>query len=198
MAGGHVPADRTTHIADPVPDVHRDPFFGDAVVVFICAVVKFSDRGDLVSVGGQAVPPAGSFVAHIGMGVVPVPCLMAIAPGEEVGARGHADREIAVGVVEAHPIGGQPVQIGGLDLWVPVAAGHAARVFVRHDDQQVHWLHGNAFRVRSSGDPRGRGNCPARGNNPANSLTSPQAAAGNRRPPRRPSAGSRPRRTRPG
>src|SRR4051812_29656613 len=57
--------------------------------------------------------------------------------GEEGGPAGGADRVGAVGAGEAHPFLGQAVEVGGLDLPVPITPEGPGAVVIREDHHNV-------------------------------------------------------------
>src|SRR6185436_319980 len=101
----------------------------------------------------QAVAPARR-LAVVRDRVVPAAVLMYVLDGGERGARGHADRAVGIRGREAGATRCELVEIGRLDLRVPIAAGHALVVLVRQDDDQVGRFH-LYFRCRisTSGTP---------------------------------------------
>src|SRR5689334_14890786 len=131
-------ADRVT---DAIDDMQRHVFLAEAIVVLGAAKMQFADRLDPVARGFEAVRP-GWHAAVIGNGVIPKADLVHVAAGLEAGPRGHAGRRIAVGVREADAAPRQPVEIGGADHVMAVAAEHAFAVLVRHDEEEISGGHG--------------------------------------------------------
>ena len=54
--------------------------------------------------------------------------------GQQGGTAGPAERKLAVGVVEAHSAGGQPIDVRGPDDRMPVAAERRGQVVGRHKE----------------------------------------------------------------
>ena len=135
-------ADRAPDLADAVHDVHGlDPPVETGIDIVV-AIVELADGLDAVPFALQAVTPARDSPV-IGMGVVPVPRLVDIAPGREGGACRDADRRIGVGGGEPRAALGQPVEIGRPHHVVAAAAEHLGVVLVRHDEEEVlAFIHG--------------------------------------------------------
>jgi hypothetical protein len=121
-------------ITDPIHDVQRHVLFAEAVVVLGAAEVQLADRIDAMTRRSQPVCPGGD-AAVIGVGIIPKANVVHVAPGMETGARGYADRRIAVGIGKAQAAACQLIEIGRLDHGMAMAAEHAPAVFVRHDEQ---------------------------------------------------------------
>src|SRR6516165_8017521 len=100
-------------------------------------------------------------LSEIRMRVVPTADLMNRTAGMHAGARGHAQRRVAIGVGESHAPGGQRVEVRCLDEWMPITAKSRLGVLVGYDDDLVHWRHATLGQFppghsASMGFPRGR------------------------------------------
>ena len=97
--------------------------------ILLRAVVQLADGFDRDAGFLQGMAPAGNR-AVIGHCIVPKPVPVDIAARGEGGPGRHADRRWRVGIRKAHPTGGETVQIGRQDAWVPGTAHGPRLVFV--------------------------------------------------------------------
>ncbi len=135
-----VVADKAHQIALAADDLHRNDRFRKSAVILIRAKVKLADRHDLVARIAQAVMPA-RYRAVIRIGVVPISDLMNVLAGGKGSPRGDADRRRRPAIGKAGSARRQRVEVGRAHQSVPVTTHQGAAVLVRHQDQQVFWLH---------------------------------------------------------
>jgi len=74
-----------------------------------------------------------------------------VQPGQQRAAGGGADGAAAVVPGEAHPLGGDAVQMGGADLFLAVAAEFATAEVVGEDEDQVGRPRGGTARLQGCG-----------------------------------------------
>src|SRR5262249_60482261 len=84
------------------------------------------DRSDGLEAGGKLEVP-----------VVPDAVLEGVEPGEDRGVGGEGDRGVGEGALEAHSLGGEAVESGGLGAAVPVAPQPAGPRRVEGDEEDV-------------------------------------------------------------
>ena len=113
--------------------------------------MPLADHGRLVAGVVQQLGE-GLLRAVEGARVVREAVLVAVFARQDAGARGARDGVGHVAVLEEHAFAGQPVQIGGLDQPVVVAAQGLAGVVVGHHDDDV----GLARRLGRSAARQGR------------------------------------------
>ena len=134
-------AQRAPDHAVPAVDVHRVVLVVESGGVLRIAVVQLADGIDAVAAALQRVAPAGN-APVIGDGVVPGAKLVHVAARRKRGARGHADRRVAVGRVEARAAGRQSIEVRR-DGEGMAGDTHGARVMlIRHDHDKVGRPHG--------------------------------------------------------
>ena len=100
------------------------------------AEVLFTGEDRVISRVAQEVGP-GDGVRGKRRGVVPGPDVADVASRHERHAGGHAERRIAVGVLEGDPFSSEPVHVRGPDEGMAVRPAEHGRVLVGHDEQDV-------------------------------------------------------------
>ena len=118
----------------------------EAVQLVGTVEVLFTGQDDIVPDGSEPVCP-GDRVGRKGRGVVPGADVVDVPPGHKGHAGGRTERRVAVGVLEDDAIGGEAIQVGGLNQRMTVGAAEHGRVLIGHDEQQVGPVIGSHGRV---------------------------------------------------
>ena len=79
----------------------------------------------------------GSFLFHPGIEIDEA-LPSRIDAGQQAGARGATDRDLAVGAIEEQSLGGEPVKVGGLDVGCAIGTQLGAHVVVENE-QDIFW-----------------------------------------------------------
>ena len=109
---------------------------GEAVELVGADEVHLPVEAGFVSGGVEAMGPGGG-VAGRGRLVVPDAGVVQVAAGHEGGSGRHAERRIAVGVLEHRALVGELPLLQGADEGMAVGGGDARVVLIAHDDQQL-------------------------------------------------------------
>ena len=134
----------------PSPDLMiADELAREPVVHIGSDEVHPTRHGGLVPEGVEPVRPGRLAGRQFG-GVVPDADAARVASGHERGARRHAERKVAVGVLEHRPAVGEPLHGGRLDGRVAVRRAHPRVVLVGHDDEDVRLRVGGHMRIGST------------------------------------------------
>ena len=133
-------ADGSHRAAHPAARVHGNDLLVEAGGVGRVFEVQLADRGNAVTLGLQAMPPALR-LARIGARVVPTADLVHVAARGEARPGGNADRRIRVGARKPRARGRQAVDVRRLHHLVAIAAERLDAEFIRHDDEQIHRFH---------------------------------------------------------
>ena len=133
---GRRPAQHALDVAFAVQHVERKDLVVEAVRVVAAPVVQLADRIAPVAGLVKAVAEGGRR-AGIGKGVVPIADLVDITARGKARPRRHADRAVAVGVLEERTLCRQPVHVGRLDIGVAIGAENTAAVLVGHDEENI-------------------------------------------------------------
>ncbi len=130
------PAEQHAHAALAVQDVHRRELFAEAVVVVARAEVELADRHHVGARVAEPMHPAPA-PAVVHDRVVPVTGLEREAAGRDRRARRAAERARGVRVRPARAGGRDAVDRRRADDRIAVAAGRAAGVIVREEEEPV-------------------------------------------------------------
>ena len=102
----------------------------------VLRAVDLADRAAAVAVPAQVAEQGGQ-AAGVGTAQAVVAVVVAVLPRQPAGAAGRADRVLGDGVVEPHPFGGEPVEMRGVHVGVPLVPEHLGVVLVREQQQNV-------------------------------------------------------------
>ncbi len=128
-------------VAHVVP-VGRVPAVRAAAQPEVVAAVQvpFADIGGVDAPVMQPLADRLDVVAHR-VGIGPNAVGMGECAGEERRACRAADGLARVGAVEAHPLAGEPVEVGRVHVGIAVAPDHVLALGVGHDEDDLTWWH---------------------------------------------------------
>ena len=128
-------------VIDPILLLSGASSAGDAVKgpVLVSEHVVLSGKHGVVTCFPQELGKADLFLgqADVQLGR---PCVMRIAPGDDAASGGAAAARGQVGVVEAHALLGQGVDVGRLDDGMPVASEILLGDVVRNEEDDVRFV----------------------------------------------------------
>ena len=108
----------------------------DVILHPVLRAVDLADRTGAVTVPAQ-VPEQGGQAAGVGTAQTVVAVVVAVLAGQPAGAARGADRVLGDGVVEAHPLGGEAVQVRRADVGVALVPQHLGVMLIGEQQQNV-------------------------------------------------------------
>ena len=102
----------------------------------VLRAVDLADRPGAVAVPAQVAEQGGQ-AARVGTAQAVVAVVVAVLPRQPAGAARRADRVLGDGVVEAHALGGEAVEVRGVHVGVSLMSEHLGVVLVRKQQQNV-------------------------------------------------------------